>query len=237
MTKTQKSTNKVRCLLLASFRLSCLRLTHDINTQIQVPAMEQSDNEGAGENSDQTDFVPAIEVRHKVVYLCCSFTHHHQGPTPWHQTIWQLWGRNVVWRWCWSAEMGFWRLWCLWPRGWRLCHQRGRGVWIRKPWACNLQETSQQERGKLLWPSSLICSPVIIVLKPRWGELRQTINNARQVTPASGVIISTKRKDPADSKSLWVSGWTIPLMRRHSFVPQYPTWQESQEDRADGVDG
>lgn len=37
--------------------------------------------------------------------------------------------------------------------------------------------------------------------KPKRGELRQTINNARQVAPASGLVIGAKRKDPADPKS------------------------------------
>jgi len=64
MTKTQKSTNRVRYSLQVSFDLSYLKLTRGVNTQIQVPVTEPSDNEGAGGNDDQTDFVPATEVRH-----------------------------------------------------------------------------------------------------------------------------------------------------------------------------
>jgi len=64
MTKTQKSTNRVRYSLQVLFDLNYLKLTRGVNAQIQVPAMEPSDDEGAGGNDDQTDFVPATEVRH-----------------------------------------------------------------------------------------------------------------------------------------------------------------------------
>lgn len=78
-------------------------------------------------------------------------------------------------------------------------------AWLNLNLTCELSSNLSRKRRRFVNPkfisSSSIYSPVAFSQKPKQGELRQTINDAHQVTPALGIqVTSAKHKKPADSK-------------------------------------